>query len=150
MTSLNRKAAHQYWKNYDDSMIYRVIAFMETVEQWTIDGNPEFEQSLTSLSELLDKQKKFKLGQEQTFVDLSCYMTTGRILRLLQLIDSIEPGSASQLLMFAEKNSNAGNEKADLFIKRNMVFERLRLLTRVFAKERFELITKVLENEDNT
>ncbi len=35
MSILDLDAAHQFWHNYDDPMIYRVIAFMETAELWT-------------------------------------------------------------------------------------------------------------------
>ena len=39
MSILDLAAAHEFWKNYDDPMIYRVIAFMETAEQWTMDAH---------------------------------------------------------------------------------------------------------------
>ena len=34
MPKLDLSSSHQFWKNYEDPMIYRVIAFMETVEEF--------------------------------------------------------------------------------------------------------------------
>ena len=147
MPKLDLQAAHEYWKNYDDPMIYRVVSFMETAEDWTMDGDPALEQAITRLGEALDQITKFELGKEDRFVMLCAHIKTSRILRLLQAIDTIDPGSASKLLMYAEENNTPENQMANLFLRRNIVFERLRLLARVFSTERFELVLKALEQE---
>lgn len=145
MPNLDLPASHDFWKNYDDPMIYRVIAFMETVEDFTYDGNPALEQAMQNLGEHLEQLNTFDLGKEEEFVALCTHLKTSRILRLLQAIDTIDPGSASKLLMYAEENNHPGNIMANLFLRRNIVFERLRLLGRVFSTERYELLLKVLE-----
>jgi len=147
MPKLDLQSSHEYWKNYDDSMIYRVVSFMETAEDWTLDGNPALEQAIDSLGETLDQLTKFELSKEDLFITLCAHIKTSRILRLLQAIDTIDPGSASKLLMYAEENNTPENQMANLFLRRNIVFERLRLLARVFAVERFELVLKALEQE---
>jgi len=148
MPNLDLTSSHEFWKNYDDPMIYRVIAFMETVENFTLDGNPALEQSMKKLGEALDELKSFELGKEDEFVALCAHIKTSRILRLLQSIDTIDPGSASKLLMYAEENNSPDNLMAGLFLRRNIVFERLRLLARVFAPDRFNLVLKLLEQEN--
>lgn len=148
MPKLDLPASHEFWKNYNDPMIYRVIAFMETVEDWTLDGDPNLEKAITAMSENLDKVTRFELSKEEQFVTLCAHIKTSRILRLLQAIDTIDPGSASKVLMYAEENNNPENILAGLFLRRNIVFERLRLLARVFAPERFELVLKALEQEN--
>jgi intracellular multiplication protein IcmW len=147
MPNLDLQAAHEFWKNYDDPMIYRVIAFMESVEGWTLDGHPEIEQPIQTLGTELDQLSRFELGKEEQFVTLCAHIKTSRILRLLQAIDSIDPGSASKVLMYAEENNSPDNLLAGLFLRRNIVFERLRLLARIFSPQRFELILKALEQE---
>ncbi len=147
MPDLSLKAAHEFWKNYNDPMIYRVIAFMEVVEAWTLDGNPELEPAIESLGKSLDEIKKFELGKEEQFVILLAHLKTSRILRILQAIDTIEPGSASKVLMYAEENNSPENLLTGLFLRRNIVFERLRLLSRVFSPQRFELVLKVMEQD---
>lgn len=148
MPKLDLQGSHEFWKNYEDPMIYRVIAFMETVEDWTLDGNQELEEAITAIGENLDKLSKFELGKEEQFVTLCAHIKTSRILRLLQAIDMIDPGSASKVLMYAEENNNPDNILAGLFLRRNIVFERLRLLARVFSPQRFEIILKALEQEN--
>lgn len=145
MPNLDIPASHEFWKNYDDPMIFRVIAFMESAEGWTLDGNPDIEKAMTELGNNLDLLSRFELGKEEQFVTLCCHIRSSRILRLLQAIDTIDPGSASKLLMYAEENSSSDNPMAELFLRRNIIFERLRLLARVFAPERFDLVLKALE-----
>lgn len=147
MPQLDILGSHEFWKNYEDPMIYRVISFMETVENFTLDGNPALEQVIKKLGDALDELSSFELGQEEEFVTLCSHIKTSRILRLLQAIDTIDPGSASKLLMYAEENNSPENEMAGLFLRRNIVFERLRLLARVFSADRFELVLKILEQQ---
>ncbi len=148
MPNLDLSASHEFWKNYDDPMIFRVIAFMETVEGWTLDDQTEIEEVMRGLGDTLDSLTRFELGKEEQFVILCAHIKTSRILRLLQAIDTIDPGSASKVLMYAEENNNSDNLLAGLFLRRNVVFERLRLLSRVFSPSRFELILKALEQEN--
>jgi intracellular multiplication protein IcmW len=145
MPKLDLASSHAFWKNYDDPMIYRVISFMETVEGFTLDGNPALEEAINKLGDALEDLKSFELGQEEDFITLCSHIKTSRILRLLQAIDSIDPGSASKLLMYAEENNNPEHVMAGLFLRRNIVFERLRLLARVFSPGRLDLVMKVLE-----
>ena len=37
MPDLSHDGVHQFWKDYPDPMIYRVVSFMEGVEHWTVD-----------------------------------------------------------------------------------------------------------------
>ena len=147
MPKLDLSSSHQFWKNYEDPMIYRVIAFMEASEAWTLDGHPELEKGLEALGEALDQITNFTLGKEAEFVQLCAHIKTSRILRILQAIDTIDPGSASKLLMYAEENQQTNNVMATLFLKRNIAFERLRLLARIFSEERLSLVTKALEQD---
>ena len=73
------------------------------------------------------------------------FLHVGRTLRIMQAIDQSHPGSASRLLMFAEEATKSDQDPSGLFLKRNIVFERLRLLGRVFSHERLSLVQKALE-----
>lgn len=149
MPNLDLLSSNEFWKNFQDPSIYRVIAFMETAEEWTMDGNPALERGLTKLGEQMDTLSSFELGKEEQFVSLCTHLKTSRILRILQAIDTIDPGSASKLLMYAEENNHPGNTMANLFLRRNIVFERLRLLSRVFQEERLQLLLNILEQDMN-
>jgi len=151
MPDLSQKASHEFWSEYEDPMIYRVIAFMEGVEDWTLDGDPEFETAIEELGKELDDITEVDLaemGHQELFIRLAANIKSGRALRLLQAIDTAHPGSASRLLIHAEETSESPEDPAGIFLRRNIVFERLRLLTRVFSPERLKLVLRALEGED--
>lgn len=151
MPDLSHEAAAQYWHEYADPMIYRVVTFMESVEHWTLDGNPELEQAIDQLGKELDDIESIdisSLGQEDKFVRLVGNIKSGRGLRLLQAIDTVHPGSASKVLIYAEETSISSHDPAGFFLKRNIVFERLRLLARVFSAYRLKLVSRALEGEE--
>ncbi len=151
MPDLSHEAAAQYWNEYVDPMIYRVVTFMESVEDWTLDGDPQLEQAINQLGKELDEIASVDLGLvngEETFIRLVGNIKSGRGLRLLQAIDTVHPGSASKILIHAEETSTGSHDAAGFFLKRNIVFERLRLLGRVFSEYRLKLIARALEGEE--
>ncbi len=151
MPDLSHEASAQYWFEYIDPMIYRVITFMESVEDWTLDGNPEFEQAMEQLGKELDDIEKVDmslLAEEEKFIRIVGNIKSGRGLRLLQAIDTVHPGSASRVLIHAEETSTGSHDPAGVFLKRNIVFERLRLLSRVFCQYRLKLVLRALEGEE--
>ncbi len=152
MPDLSPQAVARFWKQYEDPMIYRVVTFMESVEKWTSDGEPALENAINQLGTELDDIGKIdldELSQQELFIRVANNISTGRALRLLQAIDTVHPGSASKLLMHAEEISQRPDDPPGLFLRRNIVFERLRLLSRVFSAARFALILKALEGEDH-
>lgn len=151
MPNLSHEASAQYWSDYRDPSIYRVITFMESVEDWTLDGHPKLEQAIDALGRALDDLSGIdlnKLNEAKRFVELAANIKTGRGLRLLQALDVAQPGSASKVLMYAEENSFGENNPSGFFLKRNIVFERLRLLSRAFSEDRLKLVSQALEGED--
>lgn len=145
MPDLSLQSAQRFWRDYQDPIIYRVITFMEGVEDWTLDGDPSLEAAMVQLGQVLEDIGGVDLQREDDFTTLAAYIKASRNLRLLQCLDTAHPGAASKLLMHAETAAAANNQVADLFLRRNIVFERLRLLTRVFSPERFALLQKILE-----
>lgn len=151
MPDLSHQASAEYWSNYKDPIIYRVITFMESVESWTLDGHKNLEKAITALGEALDNLATVdlnKLAEAKRFVELTANIKTGRGLRLLQALDTSHPGSASKVLMYAEENSLGTQDPSGFFLKRNIVFERLRLLSRAFSEERLKLVAQALEGEE--
>ncbi len=148
MADLSHDAVHQFWHDYPDPMIYRVISFMEGVEPWTLDGDPALEEAIRKLGGELDKVGNYDLGQKEEFVTLATYIKAGRNLRLLQALDTAHPGAASRLLMYSEETSKNINDAPGLFLRRNIVFERLRLLGRIFDEARLAMVVSALGGED--
>lgn len=151
MPDLSLDASRKFWSDYNDPTIYRVLTFMESVETWTLDGDATLEKNLQQLGDALDNIEKVKiedLGHEPYFVAIGSCIKFSRVLRLLQAIDSTHPGSASRVLMHAEENNKDSSDAASIFLMRNLAFERLRILSRVFSQQRLKLIIQALEGED--
>lgn len=151
MPDLSHEACLQYWFEYPDPTIYRVITFMESVEQWTPDGDPELERTIKQLGDELDNIAGVdldKLAEAENFIRLVAHLKTGRGLRILQALDTVHPGSASKILIHAEESSLGTEDPATFFLKRNIAFERLRLLSRTFSDQRRKMIAQALEGDD--
>lgn len=145
MPDLSYEAVHQFWREYPDPMIHRVIAFMESVEDWSLDGDNDLETAMQSLGETLEDIGNIDLQLENLMIEVLAHIKTGRGLRLLMCLDMAYPGAAAKILMKAEEISRSQADNAGLFLRRNVVFERLRLLGRVFGEDRFKLVVKALE-----
>ena len=145
MPDLSHPGVHQFWKDFQDPMIYRVITFMESVEDWTLDGNPELEAPINDLGAALEDIGSIDLQQENPMIELLAHVKAGRGLRLLMCLDMAYPGAAAKVLMRAEEVTKSQSDNPGIFLRRNVVFERLRLLGRVFSEDRLKLVTKALE-----
>ncbi len=150
MPDLHLDAVHAFWDSYDRRTLYRVIVAIERVEHWVLDSDPAVEAALIRLGEVIDQGGSFELANEAKIIHVLSCTRASRALRILQSLDIAKPGTASQLLMFAEEASSTGEGKtldkqAQLFLRRNLVFERLQLLSRVFAPQRVSLVLKALE-----
>ena len=145
MPDLSNQASHEFWMNYQDDMLYRVICFMESMEDWTLDGDPDLEAAMHQLGLALDEIGEIELAEENNIMTLCASIKTSRCLRLLMSLDTAYPGAASKVLMHAEDTTVSDNDTAGIFLRRNIVFERLRLLGRIFGEDRFRLVIKALE-----
>lgn len=150
MTDLSLEASRSFWHDYPDPMIYRVIMFMEGVENWTLDGHPDVEKALAELAKVLEDVSKLdldKLNFKDTLIQFCGHLKSSRVLRILQAFDVAHPGAAAKILVHAEETSQTVDDAPGLFLRRNVIFERLRLLSRVFSQERMSFISKALEGE---
>ncbi|MCD6047405.1 MAG: icmW [Gammaproteobacteria bacterium] len=148
MPSLLPKDVHEFWKQYPDPMIYRVIMFMEAVEPYLERNEPEFVATLEKLGRELDDISAVNFNdfsEKDLIIAIANQFKTGSALRFLHIMDTVHPGCASRLLMYAEENSLGEDDNNGLFLRRNVVFERLRLMARVLSPERFALVRKALE-----
>lgn len=147
MSELNHEKIHQFWSQFQDPTIYKVICAMESVEDWCIDSCPEIDLSFDKLAVTLSQIGNIELKNEAAFLDIIAQIKTGRGLKLLMCLDMAYPGAASKVITYAEKARQEGNKNAMFFLRRNLVFERLRLLSRVFSEDRLKLVTQALEGD---
>jgi len=145
MLDLSIEAVNKFWDDRQDPFLVKIIKTIEDIEDWTMDGDPEIEAALEKLAKALDKPAKFEIKNEEFYVNILSVIKLSRSLRIMQHIDGMQPGSASKLLVWAEVASKGTDDTPGLFLRRNLVFERLQLLSSSFAPERFNLATKAVE-----
>ena len=149
MPDLHHDAVHAFWDSYDRRTLYRVVVALEKMEHWRLDSVPEIEAALMKLGEQIDLGDPAEELDESKLIRILTNTGSPRAFRLLQSIDMLKPGTASNMLMQAEELSNKAensDETAKLFLRRNLVFERLQLLSRLFSPNRIFLILHALEN----
>lgn len=152
MPDLSIEAVHAFWHDYDRRTLYRIVTSMEGIESWAADTDPTVDKALKELGMTLESISDFDLDDEGVVIKILANSRSSRALRLMQFLDVLKPGTASKLLIYAEeqtKDAFKKNPYADLFLKRNLAFERLQLLGRVFAPERINLVLKALESSND-
>lgn len=150
MPDLSEKSVHQFWHDYDRRTLYRIVASMETIENWTLDSQQAVNDTLNLFGKVLDHFTDIETLSEEDMVKILAHTRSTRALRIMHYLDSIKPGTASKFLVWAENQTKdeKKNPFAEIFLKRNLAFERLQLLGRVFAPERINLVLRALENAD--
>lgn len=150
MFDLSSKAVSKYWKEHENSDLVKIIASIEDIETWTLDGNDEIEEQLKILGESISNSYLVDINEANLADDLirllSC-IKIGRMLRILQILDENSPGIATKLLIDAEEKTSEEDDYYSIFLNRNLIFERLRLAGRVFSEERVKLVTSIIEKE---
>ena len=146
MPNLSLKSCQEFWSEYQDKTVYHVTAFMESIEDWTIDTEADdaLESAMQALGETLEATGKTELKNPEKLINLIAYVKMTRLLRVLQALDAANPGAASKVLAAAEETATT-NTAAEIFLHRNVIFERLRLLSRIFSAERIQMIQDALE-----
>ncbi len=150
MADLSAETTLDYWKTHDDPSLFRVITFIESVEDWTLDGDEDIEAAITKLGDTLDHLSTIDIGEldsDDDIIKLISSIKLGRSLKILQILDDHNPGTASRLLMHSEEMASEKNDSYNVFLKRNIMFERLRLASRIFSPERFQMVVGAIEDE---
>lgn len=145
MLDLSIQAVDKFWHDRNDPFLVKIIKTIEDIEDWTMDGDPQIEAMLVKLAQALSSPQSFQIKDEASYVEILSVIKLSRALRIMQHIDSISPGSASKLLIYSEVASQGTDDIPGLFLNRNLVFERLQLLSRIFAPERFHIVTRAVE-----
>jgi hypothetical protein len=144
MADLTRKGSHEFWSKFLDPKVYRAIVMMETAESWTLDQDPEVDMVITALGKKMAHLENVEIDDYASIIELIAYIKTSRNLRFLQALDHVMPGTASKTIGYAEENQ-LKDPNCKVFIERNILFERFRILSRVFQMDRIENIKKALE-----
>lgn len=63
MPDLSTEAIRKFWKSHEDPSLYRIITFLESVEDCTLDGDEDIEASLAKLGAILDDLSFVDIGE---------------------------------------------------------------------------------------
>ncbi|UTC24435.1 hypothetical protein MMH89_04280 [Candidatus Comchoanobacter bicostacola] len=144
MPELDLKSTRAFWMTHMSGSVFNVINFLEKHEQDLLADNPEVQTHLSSLGFLLSQADKLSDDRLQDAVNISANLHMSQKLRLMQLLDSVQPGFASKMIKQAEVDMD-DDENAATFIERNTKFERVRILQEVYAPERMTMISEIYE-----
>ncbi len=139
---------HEYWFQYNDPNLYKALVTLESVENWTVENNDSVQQSLTRLSKAIESlSDKKDFNQHELFVGATNPLKSSQIMRILQALNLSHPiqGAATKVIAYAESDTSISENHT--FVERNIAFERLRLMARIFSQQRMQ---KVLETIDKT
>ena len=142
---MSLEGCHSFWGQFQDKNVGSIIELMEQVEDWTLDHDPEVAQKLIDLGKALaDAPTGRTIEDFESILSLCVCVRMSMKLRFMQAIDQLDPGSAARLIQYAEKNQFSSNN-ASLFLKRNIVFERMRMIARILNPDRIDALRKTLD-----
>ncbi len=150
MVDLSIDGVNSYWHSQEDQILFKIITFIESVETWTLGGNENIENEITKLGENFDDLSMVDIGDldiDEDIIKIISSIKFGRNLRILQILDQYSPGFSSRLIAFAEEKCAQDNDCYGIFLKRNLIFERIRLANRIFSKKRFQMLIQAMEDE---
>ena len=148
MLDLTHTGCHLFWANFQDPMVYRVIVKMESAELWTLDNEHDsnLELAIRDFAKRIEKPGKVQINDFENIIVILASIKISRTLRILQALDNSSPGLANKILTKAEELKNT-HKCSKILIARNVIFERFRLLPKIFSKDRLEEINKALEGD---
>ena len=150
MDELSQEAVKKFWNDCPDTSIKRIIDLMESAEPW-VSESPELTAHLEKLGQILasdDAAVKLNLTDYPVIIKISAALKLGRTLRLMQLIDGLNPGTATKTINYAEKHQD--DTSAKILVQRNVLLERLRILHNVFATESLNHLMNFMEATDES
>lgn len=147
MPDLSKETVHAFWHEYDPQILYKVVCSFEESETW-IHYDDQSAQLISDLGDVMEKAANFDFFKQETLIKLLTSIKFSQALRVMQFMETKSPGIITRLLMWAdEKNRNNQAEQYMVsFLRRNLIFERLQLLARVFSHDRLELLTKSIHH----
>lgn len=145
MPDFSVESCHNYWSKHSDPMIYKALCFMESVEEWISDDHETIDEEFNALGGLLNNIDNIDLKHADEFIAIAANVRATRKLMLLQTLNEAYPGAVAKLIKQAEVKASTSKDHK-LFLQRHVVFERLRLLGKIFSPEASQKIKDIIEN----
>lgn len=144
MPDLSHESALDFWKTFMGGSVAHIIQFIEHTEDW-VQLSAEDSAALEDFGKHLDNINSDTKINEQDVAEACATLHLSQKLRVMQALDAVSPGFATRMITSAEKNA-MNSERSKMFLQRNLIFERMRIISRVFSKSRLQLVQKLYEN----
>lgn len=145
MPDLTHEGAKQFWSEFMNGSIYDVIAFIEQAEHWTVSDDPRVVEALETLSKKFENADSKTSFSHDHLIRICAYVHLSQKLKIMQELDTIHPGLATKLIQSAEQ-APPEDKDAATFLKRNVIFERMRILSRILTPKRIQMVQKIYES----
>ncbi|MEC7030884.1 MAG: hypothetical protein VXW87_04395 [Pseudomonadota bacterium] len=145
MADLSHKSTLAFWQDFMDGSIFPLIQFIEGSEDFANEHSETLKETLETTGAFLESATQLADGSEEHFVKLCAPLFMSQKLRIMQLADAISPGFATKMIKKSEALS-LNDKDCEIFLKRNLLFERLRIISRVFSPEKIQLVQGIYES----
>ena len=148
LSNFSSEQAKQYWQQFPDPTVQQIIKAMESVEHWITGHSPETEQGLSQLGKSIESFKTapiLEFNYQEEIITILANIKTGRCIYLLHELEQCYPGITAKLISYAQEHCEYVGDPMSVFLRRNIVFERLRIINRILSPKRIELIINALE-----
>jgi intracellular multiplication protein IcmW len=145
MPDLSLESVHAFWHEYDHRILYKIVCSLEETEDW-IPYDPEIDQLVRDLGDVIDSSSGISTLSQETVINLLTSIKFTQALRVMHAIETKTPGFVSNLLVWSEEQKTKNSMgPSSVFLKRNVIFERLQLMSRIFSQERLNLLNRAQE-----
>ena len=145
MTDLSHKSSVAFWQDFMGGSVYPIIEFIEGNELFGEENNANLANEIEQLGAFFATATTLPDGQEESIIKIASPLYLSQKLRIMQLADTLSPGYATKMIKKAEERS-LEDKSCEIFLKRNLLFERMRIISRVFTEERIQLVQALYEN----
>ena len=135
---------HEYWFQYNDPNLYKALVTLESVEKWTVEDDVSVQQSLERLDKAIQSLSE-KFRSARCVCRSNNPSKSSQIMRILQALNLSHPiqGAATKVIAYAESDTSIAENHT--FVERNIAFERLRLMARIFSQQRIQKVLEIID-----
>ena len=144
MPNLDHESSLQFWQHFMGGAVYDTIEFLEKNESWTLADHESIQEQLATLGQELDKGSNTMDFDLTSLIRICSLLHMSQKLRIMQCVDAIKPGTATRMIS-ASESASSSDELAKIFLQRNMIFERTRILQRILSPDRLQKLRKLYE-----
>lgn len=146
MSSLNLRQSvlEEHWRK-KDSRLSRILGWMESMEDWMLDDDPDVMDLILAFSATLERTTAEKIiDNADRLIEIMAYLSAPRAMRLMSWLEERFPEGVSRELLNNAVDMQ-GDPTADLLVDRLDTLERLSLLSRLFEPARTREIIDILK-----